>query len=102
MNNFIGVQQTGTLVPENYALEQNYPNPFNPSTTVKYQIPNAGNVLLEIYDISGKKVSVLMNEYKTEGYYLMTFNAQGLPSGIYFCKLTSGGFTDTKKMILVK
>lgn len=102
MNNFIGVQQTGTLVPENYALEQNYPNPFNPTTTIKFQIPNAGNVLLEVYDISGKKVSVLMNEYKTAGYYSINFNAQGLPSSIYFCKLTSGSFTDTKKMILVK
>ncbi len=99
---FIGVQQTGTLVPVDYRLEQNYPNPFNPVTAIKYQIPNSGNVMIEVFDINGKRISVLMNGYKDAGYYSVDFNVTSLSSGIYFYRMTSGNFTDSKKMIVVK
>jgi hypothetical protein len=100
--NFIGVQQTGTLVPVDYRLEQNYPNPFNPLTTIKYQIPSAGNVTIEVFDINGKRISVLMDGFKDAGYYSLDFNVTGISSGIYFYRMTSGNFTDSKKMIVVK
>ncbi len=100
--NFIGVQQTGTLVPVDYRLEQNFPNPFNPVTTIKYQIPCAGNVTIEVFDINGKRISVLMDGFKDAGYYSLDFNVTGISSGIYFYRMTSGNFSDSKKMIVVK
>lgn len=89
-------------VPNFYALGQNYPNPFNPSTKIQYAIPKAGSVQLVVYDILGQQVATLVNEYKTAGIYTVDFNASSLSSGIYFYKIKSGSFTDTKKMLLVK
>lgn len=88
--------------PDVYSLEQNYPNPFNPSTTIKFTIPEEGIVTLKVYDILGKEVSVLLNEVKQKGNYEINFNASGLSSGVYFYKLESGNFKNTKKMFLMK
>lgn len=85
-----------------YSLEYNYPNPFNPTTTISYSIKEAGRVLLEVYDILGAKVTTLVNEEKSTGKYEVKFNASGYSSGMYFYKITSGEFTDVKKMILMK
>lgn len=85
-----------------YSLETNYPNPFNPSTTISYSIKEAGSVLLEVYDILGAKVATLVNEEKSPGRYEVQFNASGFSSGMYFYKITSGEFTEVKKMILLK
>jgi hypothetical protein len=93
----------GTItVPNYYSLEQNYPNPFNPSTKIKYTIPRAGDVKITVYDILGKEVAVLVNEYKNPGIYSIDFNASALSSGVYFYKIRAGDFTDTKKMLLIK
>ncbi len=94
----------------NFILHQNYPNPFNPATTIKYTIPeNDGgaplDVKLAVYDVLGREITTLINEKQRAGSYEATFNAgsrDGLPSGIYFYKLTAGNFSQTKKMILMK
>ena len=85
-----------------FALKQNYPNPFNPSTVIQYSIPISSHVLLKVYDILGKEVAVLIDEVKEAGNYSHKWNAAGLPSGIYFCKLHAGSNTATKKLILAK
>ncbi len=87
---------------DNYKLWQNYPNPFNLSTTLCYSIVNDGLVQLNVYDILGKKVAELVNEKQSKGVYMLNFNAKGLSSGVYFYKLSSAGFTETKKLILIK
>ncbi len=85
-----------------YMLNQNYPNPFNPTTKIKYQIPNAGVVMLRVYDIIGNEIVELVNEKKPAGIYEIEFNAANSPSGIYFYQLRAGNFVETKKMVLMK
>ena len=90
-----------------FALYQNYPNPFNPTTKIKYSIPfveteHALFAQLKVYDILGREVTTLVNEEKQPGNYEVEFNASSLPSGIYFYRLTSGVFSNTKKFILLK
>lgn len=92
---------TGYILNE-FRLEQNYPNPFNPTTTISYSIKSAGLVALKVYDLMGREVAALVNEVREAGSYSVTFNATNLPSGIYFYTLTSGNFTSTKKLILLK
>jgi len=85
-----------------YILEQNYPNPFNPLTALRYSIPEAGNTKLTVYDGTGREIAVLINEWQSAGSYSIDFNGSGLSSGIYFYKLSSRGFSQTKKLILLK
>jgi len=85
--------------PSAYALEQNFPNPFNPGTTINFSIPTEGFVTLDVYNSIGQKVATLVNETKTAGTYAVNFDASDLTSGIYFYKITSGNFSETKKMI---
>lgn len=89
-----------------YVLNQNYPNPFNPSTVIRYAIPQTGNVKLSIYNILGSEVATLVNEFQEAGVYTKEFsvnrNGLQLSNGVYFYKLESGNFTDTKKFILMK
>jgi chitodextrinase len=100
-NNTTGIDGEETL-PGKYSLSQNYPNPFNPSTIIKYQILKAGSVTLKIYDVLGKEIKTLVNEEKAAGSYSVNFNASLLANGVYFYQIKSGGFTATKKMILLK
>jgi enediyne biosynthesis protein E4 len=85
-----------------FILFQNYPNPFNPSTKIRWQSPSDGFQTLKIYDVIGNEVATLVDEQKTAGSYEITWNAEGLPSGIYFYSLTVGSFHDTRKTILLK
>jgi hypothetical protein len=89
-------------VPSLFSLEQNFPNPFNPTTKIKYQIPELSFVTLKVYDMLGSEVVTLVNEEHKIGNYEIEFNAEQLPSGIYFYKLQTPNFTQTKKMILLK
>jgi hypothetical protein len=94
-------------IPTKYSLEQNYPNPFNPSTVIKYSIPTdvrgeMQEVRLTVYDILGNEVATLVNENQKAGNYQVTFNAKNLSSGIYFYRLQSGNFVESKKMMLIK
>jgi hypothetical protein len=86
----------------NYQLFQNYPNPFNPSTNIGFRISDRGFVSLKVFDILGNEVATLINEEKPAGIYEVNFDATGLTSGIYFYKLSTGSFSQTKKMILLK
>ncbi|MCW8806337.1 MAG: T9SS type A sorting domain-containing protein, partial [Ignavibacteriaceae bacterium] len=88
--------------PTEFSLEQNYPNPFNPSTTIKYTIPESGNVKLKVYDSLGEEVATLVDEFKDSGSYDIEFSANGLSSGIYFYRLKTNNYDQIKKMILLK
>jgi hypothetical protein len=85
-----------------FTLEQNYPNPFNPKTVISYQLPVSGNVTLKVYDLLGREVATLVDEYRVAGRYEIEFNASELSSGIYFYKLQAGKYAETKKMILLR
>ncbi len=89
-------------VPGEFVLEQNYPNPFNPSTEVRYQTSEVSHVLLTVYDVLGREVATLVNEVKPAGRYSVTFNADGISSGVYYYKMRSGNFAETKKMLLLR
>ena len=97
-----GISQNGDIVPVEYALSQNYPNPFNPTTKVNYALPKNGFVTLKVYNILGVEVANLVNENKPAGNYSVDFNASDLSSGIYFYSINVNGFTDTKRMMLIK
>ncbi len=100
-----GIKKENTL-PDKYILYQNYPNPFNPSTIIKYQIPKSGFVTLKIFDIAGKEIATLVNEFKSAGTYEKQFSRNlinsNLSSGVYFYRIQTGDFSDTKKLILIK
>ncbi|MBI5404090.1 MAG: Omp28-related outer membrane protein [Ignavibacteriae bacterium] len=96
-----GIENPNQTVKDFY-LGQNYPNPFNPMTNIRFYIPKDNFTTLKVYDIRGKLVSTYLNQFVTAGYYNVDFNGSNLSSGVYYYKLTSGNFTDTKKMILVK
>ena len=85
-----------------YHLSNNFPNPFNPSTKIKYAIPQTSNVIVKVFDILGNEIETLVNEEKPSGTYEITWNAEGLPSGVYFYQLKAGSIVETKKMILLK
>lgn len=89
-------------VPIQFALNQNYPNPFNPTTKIDYDLPKDANVKLSIYDILGKEIQILVNEYQIAGSYSFNFNASDLSSGTYIYRITANEFTDTKKFTFVK
>jgi hypothetical protein len=90
------------IAPDEYVLNQNYPNPFNPVTVIKYSIPKTELVKLTVYDILGKEIETLVNEVKNPGEYRVDFNASSYTNGVYFYKLTTGNFSQTKKMLFVK
>ena len=99
---YSNIVEVEIISPSEYQLYQNYPNPFNPSTVISYQIPISSNVTLKIYDALGNEVVTLVNEYRPAGSYAIEFSQVNLPSGIYFYKLSSSDFVETKKMILLK
>jgi hypothetical protein len=101
-NNITSVENTSTEIPNSFSLEQNYPNPFNPSTSIQYSIGSSQFVKLKVFDVLGNEVATLVDEYKPAGAYEIEFNAAGLPSGIYFYKLTTGINSKIKKMTLIK
>ena len=89
-------------IAERFELSQNYPNPFNPVTNITFSIPKTGMVKLVVYDVMGKEIRILVNDVLNHGIYNVDFDGSGLASGVYLYKMTSGDFTDVKKMILVK
>lgn len=99
--NCVGVEQT-IEIPNYYSLSQNYPNPFNPSTSIKFTMPEGNNVKLVVFDILGREVATLVNEFRNSGTYNVNFDASALSSGVYFYRLEAGNFTETKRMLLVK
>lgn len=98
----IKVEQISSQIPNVYILDQNYPNPFNPKTVINYELPKAGLIKLVVYNTLGEVVAELVNEKQSVGKYKVTFDAGNLSSGVYFYKLITGDFINTKKMILLK
>ena len=89
-------------VPGKFVLSQNYPNPFNPSTNIKYALPSEVHVKLEVFNILGQRVAVLVDDYQEAGYYDVTFESRGLPSGIYLYRIQAGPYVDMKRFLLLK
>ena len=110
----VGLNQTNSEVPLKYELFQNYPNPFNPETKINFSIPRTGIVKLTVFDMLGKEVLKLVNTELSPGTYSADWDASAYPSGVYYYKLevipstgslkgqTGSGFTETKKMVLIK
>jgi Secretion system C-terminal sorting domain len=96
------VEQAPPSIPSSYALDQNYPNPFNPSTSIRYELPSAGFVRLSVYNLLGQEVAVLVNQDQSAGAHEARFDASTLPSGVYLYRLSTGSFSDTKRMTLVR
>jgi hypothetical protein len=96
-----GITNQNTL-PLNYELQQNYPNPFNPTTNIKFSVPKDGDASLKIYDLKGSLVTTYFSGFIKAGTYNVDFDGSSLSSGIYFYRLTTDGFSETKKMILIK
>ncbi|MBS4028304.1 MAG: T9SS type A sorting domain-containing protein, partial [Ignavibacteriales bacterium] len=106
-SDFIDVMHVGVLereqtLPEGFVLHQNYPNPFNPSSNIRFAIASSDFVSLKIFDVLGREVATLVNETLEAGTYTAKWNATGVPSGMYFYRLSSGTNTETKKMVLLK
>ncbi|MFO7446229.1 MAG: T9SS type A sorting domain-containing protein, partial [Ignavibacteriaceae bacterium] len=96
-----------TFEPISFDLQQNYPNPFNPTTSINFSLPSEGDVSLVIYNILGKRIKTLVDEYKTAGRYNVSWNGRddngnSVSSGIYFYSLRSSGLSTVKKMIMLK
>jgi len=96
------VGETEISVPSEYSLLQNYPNPFNPVTNIRFNVAEPGQVTLKVYDILGRETAALVNEYKSAGTYNVEFNASALASGIYIYRIIVNGYTEVKKMIVLK
>jgi hypothetical protein len=96
------VEQDNLIEISNFQLSQNYPNPFNPNTIIKYSIAKESFVTIKVYDILGKEIATLVDERKLRGNYSMVFNSNNLSSGIYYYRLISGTYSETKKMIVLK
>ncbi|NOS86545.1 MAG: T9SS type A sorting domain-containing protein [Ignavibacteria bacterium] len=98
----IGLIPVSNDIPKAYSLSQNYPNPFNPTTNIKFAIPQTGLVKLTVFDMLGREIETLVNENLNAGTYNADWVAANYPSGVYFYKLTSAGYSVTKRMVLVK
>jgi cellulase (glycosyl hydrolase family 5)/type IX secretion system substrate protein len=98
----LGNTNNNNELPREFNLYQNYPNPFNPTTMIKYEMPKNSHVIMRVYDVSGRLINEVVNEYKHAGAYYIEFNASSLSSGVYYYQITSDTFSDTKKMIVIK
>ena len=102
VTNPLGVSNSNNNIPSAFSLSQNYPNPFNPTTHVKFTLPKDGNVSLKVYNMLGKEIAVYINGFVKAGSYNAEIDASSWSSGVYFYRLSTSDFTDTKKMTLVK
>ena len=98
----VAVEHSSDAIPQDFALLQNFPNPFNPATTIPYHLQHSSNVTLEIYDVLGRKVATLVNRVQPAGSYQITWNASDQVSGVYFYRLQTANYIETKKMVLIK
>lgn len=98
----VGVNQISSEIPKGFNLSQNYPNPFNPSTKIKFALPQSSFVKLVVYDALGKEIETLLSKHLSTGSYEAEWSAGKYTSGVYFYTITTNGFSDTKKMLLVK
>jgi hypothetical protein len=97
-----GVENTRSELANQFSLLQNYPIPFIPSTSISFTLLSKSFVTLKVFDLVGREGATIMRQEKTAGTYHVAFDASKLPSGVYFYKLTTGEFTQVKKMLLIK
>ena len=95
-------QEKESDIPEAFVLSQNYPNPFNPTTEINFALPNTSYVTLEVFNSLGQKIETLVDEKRGAGSYRINWYGEGFPSGVYFYRLKTEGFTKTMKMLLMK
>ena len=100
--NPLGIQTVNSEVPANFSLSQNYPNPFNPTTNIRFAVPQTGFVKLKVFDMLGREVETLVSENLNAGTYNVDWSAANYSSGVYFYMIETGGFTETKKMLILK
>jgi len=98
----LGINKTTSVIPDKFVLLQNYPNPFNPTTNIKYQIISNSFITIKIFDILGKEIAALVYEKQKPGTYEVSWNASAYPSGVYYYRLITDNYSETKKMILIK
>lgn len=96
------VEQISNTLPKEFRLEQNYPNPFNPSTTIEFALPEQASVRLQVFDLLGREVAILVDEDLQPAAYKVVLDATGLSSGVYFYRIQAEGFVRIKKLILLK
>jgi hypothetical protein len=96
------VSESLTNIPREFKLYQNFPNPFNPSSIISYDVAKAGFVELQIFDLTGREIRTLVNKWQAAGSYSVTFSANSLTSGVYFYRLISGSYVQTRKMVLIR
>ena len=92
----------GAGIPSEFGLEQNYPNPFNPATSIAFQVPENNRVTLEVYDVTGRRITTLVDDHMDAGYHEVTFDGTRLASGVYLYRMQAGDFVQTRKLMLVK
>lgn len=103
----VGAAKEASSLPEGFSLGQNYPNPFNPITTIRFDLPAAGHVVLEVYNVLGQKVKTLVDEHRTAGFHTVVWNGTdyrgvAVASGVYFYRMESGNYNSYRKMLLLK
>jgi len=98
----VALAGVGDNLPTSYALSQNYPNPFNPSTEVAFDMPTAGHVELVVYNVLGQEVTTLINGEMDAGSHVISFDGSSHSSGVYFYRISTGSFSETKKMVMLK
>ena len=102
LSELIGIQPISSEVPKQFSISQNYPNPFNPVTNINFDVKSKGLVKLAVFNSIGQEVAIILNQELSPGTYKANWNAANYPSGVYYYKLESGSFTETKKMVLIK
>jgi len=98
----VGITDLNIGIPTEFELSQNYPNPFNPVTHVRFGLPKTSRVKIELYNLLGQKVDTILENFLNSGYYVVDYDASSLPSGIYLYRLEGDGFSEIKRMILLK
>jgi hypothetical protein len=101
LSQLVAVSRGASPMPAEPGLSQNYPNPFNPVTNIRFTLVDRHLTIVRVFDILGREVSTLVNEVRDPGTHTVQFDGTGLSSGVYYCRLTSGGFAQTRKMLLV-
>jgi hypothetical protein len=102
MQTLVGITEAPTVLPSVFALHQNYPNPFNPVCTIRYDLPQASNVVLIVYDIIGREVARLVDGFMELGYHGVQWNGRDFASGIYIARLVTLEYSKSIKMVLLK
>ncbi len=100
--NIIGINNNSNEIPSAFSLKQNYPNPFNPSTTIEYNVPKSAYITIKVFNSAGQQVGVIEDGYEYAGNHTVSYDASRLPSGIYFYRMDTDGFSESKKMVLIK